>query len=134
MCPLPMRDFFFPFTFFSSISSLLFDNTCFIVMAIKFRIIYPQDLLESCGGDRSAPHSWPRLRALSLMFNTIPDLDDSLVSQLLGFSHDLTYFPCFIMPFDTFLFKSVAWKSLQRKYKDGIFFKDIYLISVFDVL
>ncbi|RUS72461.1 hypothetical protein EGW08_019778 [Elysia chlorotica] len=37
-----------------------------------------KDLVESCGGDRSAPLTWPRLKALSLMFNTIPDLDDSL--------------------------------------------------------
>ncbi|XP_071103908.1 serine/threonine-protein kinase 11-interacting protein-like [Haliotis cracherodii] len=41
-------------------------------------LIHLQDLFETCGGDMSAPMSWPQLKSASLSFNGIQSLDGSL--------------------------------------------------------
>ncbi|CAG5128233.1 unnamed protein product, partial [Candidula unifasciata] len=51
------------------------------------------DMLELCGGDLSAPSSWPQLKFVSLVFNSLTELDDSLRLmphvQVLDLSHNL---------------------------------------------
>ncbi|XP_067686278.1 serine/threonine-protein kinase 11-interacting protein-like isoform X2 [Haliotis asinina] len=41
-------------------------------------LMHLQELFETCGGDMSAPMSWPQLKSASLSFNGIQSLDGSL--------------------------------------------------------
>lgn len=42
--------------------------------------MYFQDLLEICGGDRTPGLVWPHLKTVYLSFNSLQELDQSLVS------------------------------------------------------
>ncbi|XP_060084955.1 serine/threonine-protein kinase 11-interacting protein-like, partial [Ylistrum balloti] len=54
-----------------------------------------EDLLETCGGDQSAPISWPQLTSLYVSCNGLPRLDNSLrllsALEVLDLSHNQLY-------------------------------------------
>ncbi|OWF48594.1 serine/threonine-protein kinase 11-interacting protein-like isoform X2 [Mizuhopecten yessoensis] len=54
-----------------------------------------EDLLETCGGDQSAPLSWPQLTSLYVSCNGLPRLDNSLrllsAIEVIDLSHNQLY-------------------------------------------
>lgn len=46
---------------------------------IQTLFAYPQEFLETCGGDQSSPMSWPQLTSAYFSYNWITKLDASLV-------------------------------------------------------